>query len=190
MQRQPVVVINENARARVLEDAGDGPRQAAFETRPANPWREIVGVVGDERDNGLQPAGADDRVLADGDERVLGPCRSFVDAEPGVRDPVRTHAESPAFHARAAAGRLVGEREPASRQPQVARRDSRRVDGADLVRADDAGDCGGGGAAAGRRGDLRRHRLHRRRSARARSACGWRLARRPPMCGGCLSATA
>ena len=32
---------------------------------PKNPWREIVGVVGNERQDGVTQAGADDHLLAD-----------------------------------------------------------------------------------------------------------------------------
>ena len=48
-----------DAGARVLGRAGQGARQARARAMTADPWREIVGVVGDERDDGLnQPATA------------------------------------------------------------------------------------------------------------------------------------
>ena len=48
-----------SAGARVLAGAGEGARQARAKGAGDDPWREIVGVVGDERDDGLnQPATA------------------------------------------------------------------------------------------------------------------------------------
>ena len=92
---------------------------------PTNPWREIVGVVGDERDNGLNQPAPDHGVLADGDEQVLD--HDDRSSSATWRYAVRSERmASRRLPARAAAGRLVGEREPAGRQPPVARRDSRR----------------------------------------------------------------
>ena len=39
---------------------------------PKDPWREIIGVVGDEQQDGVTKAAPHDDLLADADERVLG----------------------------------------------------------------------------------------------------------------------
>jgi len=55
LRRQPVVLLSENLAREFF-----GTPQAAIGKRvrnsPANPWREIVGVVGDDRDQGLSQA--------------------------------------------------------------------------------------------------------------------------------------
>ena len=51
-QRLPVVVINETL-AREFWKTPDQAIGKRLRSTPANPWREIVGVMGDERDNGL-----------------------------------------------------------------------------------------------------------------------------------------
>ena len=56
LQRQPAVLVSENLAREYFKTpaAALGKR---IRNSPANPWREIVGVVGDDRDNGLsQPA--------------------------------------------------------------------------------------------------------------------------------------
>ena len=56
LRRQPVVVISENL-ARELYGSSAAAIGRRVRNTPNNPWREIVGVVGDDRDNGLsQPA--------------------------------------------------------------------------------------------------------------------------------------
>ena len=58
LRRQPVVVLSENLAREFFKtpDAAIGKR---VRNSPANPWREVVGVVGDDRDQGLsQPAPA------------------------------------------------------------------------------------------------------------------------------------
>ena len=51
-QRLPVVVISEKLAREFWKTPGEAIGKRIRNT-PANPWREIVGVVGDERDNGL-----------------------------------------------------------------------------------------------------------------------------------------
>jgi predicted permease len=51
-QRLPVVVISENLAREFWKTPGEALGKRIRNT-PANPWREIVGVVGNERDNGL-----------------------------------------------------------------------------------------------------------------------------------------
>jgi predicted permease len=51
-QRLPVVVINETLAREFWKTPGEAIGKRLRST-PANPWREIVGVMGDERDNGL-----------------------------------------------------------------------------------------------------------------------------------------
>jgi predicted permease len=58
LRRQNVVVLSENLAREFFKtpDAAIGKR---VRNSPANPWREVVGVVGDDRDQGLsQPAPA------------------------------------------------------------------------------------------------------------------------------------
>ena len=51
-QRLPVVAISENLAREFWRTPGDALGKRIRNT-PANPWREIVGVIGNERDNGL-----------------------------------------------------------------------------------------------------------------------------------------
>jgi len=51
-QRLPVAVISENLAREFWKTPGEAVGKRIRNT-PANPWREIVGVVGNERDNGL-----------------------------------------------------------------------------------------------------------------------------------------
>ena len=55
VRRQPVVVISENL-AREFFKTPDAAIGRRVRNSPANPWREIVGVVGDDRDQGLSQA--------------------------------------------------------------------------------------------------------------------------------------
>jgi predicted permease len=56
LRRQPVAVIPENL-ARELYGSPAAALGRRVRNAPSNPWREIVGVVGDDRDNGVsQPA--------------------------------------------------------------------------------------------------------------------------------------
>ena len=115
-QAAPVVVISETLAREYWKTpaAAIGKR---IRNTPANPWREIVGVVGDERDDGLLEAAPHHRLLAAGGGRLLD--REDVrPAQPGVRRAVWTACRSSGFHGRTAAGRLVGQRQPACRQAQ------------------------------------------------------------------------
>jgi predicted permease len=51
-QRLPVVVVNEKLAREFWKTPAEAIGKRIRNT-PANPWREIVGVIGDERDNGL-----------------------------------------------------------------------------------------------------------------------------------------
>ena len=182
-ERHAVVLVSEGL-AREFFGSPSAALGRRIRNSPSNPWREIVGVVGDEHDNGVASPVTPTGVLAAHHERLLG-SEGVHAAHAGVRDSIRSDAVAD-VHARAAGGGVVGEPQPADRQCKVDGVDSRRVDGADLVRADHAGDCGIGGAAARRRRHLRRDRLHRRaadagdrRADGARRAGGRRAAAVP-----------
>ena len=153
-----VVLISENFAREYWKEPAAAIGKRIRQT-PSNPWRTIIGVVGNERDNGVvQPAASiiywplmidnyyDNKPFA---QRNLGYARAdrphrIADAAQG--DP---------------AGGVVGERQPAGRQRADARSDSRRLDGTDVVRAGHAGHRRRRRAAARRGRHLRRHRLRR-----------------------------
>ena len=61
--RAPVVMVSENFAREFWKEPAAAIGQRIRQT-PSNPWRTIVGVVGNERDNGVVAAGAVDRLLA------------------------------------------------------------------------------------------------------------------------------
>ena len=83
--RRGVAMVSENMAREFF-----GSPQAAIGKRirqtPSNPWREIIGVVGNEHDDGVTQAGGVDRVLANAAGRFLGRenARAAVD---GLRHP-------------------------------------------------------------------------------------------------------
>ena len=126
---------------------------------PNNPWRTIVGVVGDERDDGVaKPAPP----IVYWPLLIDNFCDNKLFVQRNLAYAVRTErlgvTDAPQGDP---AGGLVRQREPAGRERAHARTDSRRLDGADLVRARDARHRGRRGAAARHRRHLRRHRLRR-----------------------------
>ncbi len=135
--RASVVMISENFAREYWKEPAAAIGKRIRQT-PSNPWRTIIGVVGNERDNGIvQPAASivywplwiekllSQPVLRAAQSRLCradGPNR-LADAAQG--DP---------------AGGLVRERQPAGRQRAHARPDPRRLHGTDLLRAGDARD--------------------------------------------------
>jgi predicted permease len=73
-------------------------------SNPGTPWREIVGVVGDERDDGVESATDSDRVLADAE-------RDLSLAHDGLRGPFGTGRQA-GLSGRASASGLGGRSEP------------------------------------------------------------------------------
>ena len=129
-ERRPVIVISETLAREYWRSPRERSASASAAVR-SDPWREIVGVVGDERDDGLnQPATA----------IVYWPMLndSYRAAHDGLRRAVepRRHAGLPA---RAPAGGLVGQSESAAGRRADARRDSGALHGADIVCHGDAG---------------------------------------------------
>ena len=59
-------------RAGVLRTSPAAAIGKRIRQRPDSPWREIVGVVGDERDDGVGQPGAEGDLLADADGGLLG----------------------------------------------------------------------------------------------------------------------
>ena len=188
----PVVVISENLAREYWKD----PRAALgrrIRNTPDNPWRTIVGVVGDERDEGLaKPA----------TPIVYWPLvlKQFwndpVRVQRGVAYVIRTERpKSTTLDQGDSAGGVGRERQPAGRQRPHPHRHHVGVDGADLLRIDHARDRGRGRASSRRGRHLRRHRVcgraadegdrdsHRARRAGARRhhalrAAGTRAGRR------------
>ena len=126
---------------------------------PSNPWRTIIGVVGNERDNGISSPAASIvywPLIIDNfwDDKVF--------AQRNVAFALRTErAESPTLlkEIQQAVWSVNGNLPLAN--VRTLRPDSLRVDGADVVRPRDARYRGGGRAPPGCRRHLRRHRLRR-----------------------------
>ncbi len=174
--RAPVVMVSENFAREVWKEPAGALGRRIRQT-PKDQWRTIVGVVGDERDNGVaKPAPT----------TIYWPLliANFYDnksfAQRNLAFAVRTgRAGSPTLLKELQAGRVVGQREPAGRERSDARTDPRRLDGADVIRPGDARHRRRGGAAAGGGRDLRRDLL-RRVAADARDRHSHRARRRQP----------
>ena len=69
-QARPVVVISENLAREYWKNPADAVGKRIRQSQE-NPWREIIGVVGNERDDGLDQRGDGHRVLADADQGVV-----------------------------------------------------------------------------------------------------------------------
>ena len=103
---RPVIVISET----LAQEYWREPSRAIGKRvryGPNLPWREIVGVVGDERDDGLESTGDGDGVLAAVERLVSG-------ADDLVRGAVEPRRDA-RLHARAAAGGVVRQRRAAAR---------------------------------------------------------------------------
>ena len=129
-------------------------------THPTSAWRTIVGVVADARDDGVTRPAPTIVLLADGRRQDVDRRDDGATVRWGSRS-------APAARTRRRSSRKCSRRsgrsipECAGRVGPDARRDPRRVDGADVLRAGDAQHRGGSGAAAGDRRDLRRDLVHR-----------------------------
>ena len=157
-ERSPSVVVSENfAREYWKEPAAALGRR--IRESVTGQWRTIVGVVGDERDDGVaQPAPAivywpallnqfwDEKVSRSADDVLRRPLRADRIADAVEGD---------------SAGRVVGQPEPAGRERADARRDPVEIHGADLVCAGDAGHRGRGRAGPRRGRHLRGHFVRR-----------------------------
>ena len=118
----PVVVVTENFAREYWKDPALALGRRIRNT-PNNPWRTIVGVVGDERDDGVDEAGADDRLLADGGEGLLDEPSCSVQRDHGATRSARERAEVADAAQGSAAGGLVGE--PAACRSRACRRSTR-----------------------------------------------------------------
>ena len=123
-------------------------------------WREVVGVVSDTRDDGVTKKAATVAYWPISMAAVQSRAPTSRCSCCATR-PIWCAASAPAgrLRARAGAGGVVGQPEPAAGQRAHAAGDLRRVAGADVVHAGDAGDRRRDGAAARRRRHLRRHLL-------------------------------
>ena len=146
---------------------------------PQSPWYEIVGVVGNERQDGAtQPAPTIvywPMLTRDSPEDVksINIARSLAYV---IRSTPPAVAGIPR---RSATGGVERQSQPAAGARQDHAADLRRVDGADLVHARHSRHCRSGHAAARRGRHLRRRRLHRLAApARDRHPHGARRARR------------
>ena len=137
-----MVVVSENFAREYLEGAGGGARQADPADTPSNPWRTIVGVVG-RRARQRRRAPAPEIVYWPlRDRQLLGRQGAWSQRNMGFA--IRTdRAESPTLlkEIQQAVWSVNGNLPVASGAD--ARRDPRRVDGADVVRAGDAEHRGG-----------------------------------------------
>ena len=118
-EQRPVVVISEPLAREYWEEPAQGDRQAHPRQLAAAPWREIVGVVGDERDDGLtQPPTA---IVY---WPMLNESYRWRTMAYAVRSTRVGHA---GFPPRARAGGLVGQSESAAGRPCRHSRRSRRA---------------------------------------------------------------
>ena len=86
--KRQVAMVSENLARELWREPAAALGKRIRENRKA-PWREIVGVVSDERDDGVDQEGAGDRVLADADGELHQRATIVRAADDGVRDPQR-----------------------------------------------------------------------------------------------------
>ena len=105
---RPVVMVSENLAREMwgTPSAAIGKHLREF---PNMPWHEVVGVIQDVREKGLQENGAGNRVLASVRQESFCPRPS----DGNVRDPQRSRGHGE-FSERGSCSRLVGEFESAS----------------------------------------------------------------------------
>ena len=154
--RASVVMVSENFAREYWKEPAAAIGKRIRQT-PSDPWRTIIGVVGNERDNGIvQPGALDGLLAALIDKFYRG--KPFAQRNVALRGADGPHGIALAAE-RDPAGGLVREREPAGRRRAHARSDPRRLHGTDLIRIGHAGDRRRCRAGARRGWDLRCHRL-------------------------------
>ena len=151
--RRNVALVSENMARELWHDPGPALGKRVREGMKDS-WREIVGVVADVRQEGADQEVAQDRLLAGADVELLGQRRPSCSAATSSRCVQPRWVGEP--DESGAAGRLVGQPGP----PAGARAHDgggvSGIDGAQFVRAGDAGNRRRHGAAAGHSGNLRR----------------------------------
>ena len=154
----PVVMVSETLARELWSEPSNaiGKRVRPY---PMGPWREVVGVVSDMRDDGLNQKPTATAywplMLAEFSPLPADAGQNFV--QRGATYLVRSsRTGSSGFVDGARQGRLVDQRQPAAGQGPYAAGRLRCVARADLVHAGDAGHRRRHGAAARRRRDLRR----------------------------------
>ena len=70
-EKRPVAMVSENLARELWHDPQAAIGKRIRENLKA-PWREVVGVVSDERDDGVESEGADDGLVADADGQLPG----------------------------------------------------------------------------------------------------------------------
>lgn len=149
--KRMVALVSENM-AREMWGAPQAALGKRIRESPKDPWREIVGVAGDVRDDGMQdPAPS----------MVYWPAMTgtFWGEAIQVRRSGTFVIRNGGFPQRSAPGNLVGQRQSAGIHGADAERCLRPVDGAGGLYAGDAGDCRRHGIGFGDGRDIRRHRL-------------------------------
>ena len=155
----------------------DAIGKRARETAPS-PWREIIGVVADERQDGALAARAGDHVLAVPREHVL---RGSADGakEPHLRGPVARGPAAPGFVDEIRQAVRAVDRDLPLARVRTVEPDGDGVDGSDLVRARSCSPsrppCRCSSASSGSTASCPTSP----RSGRARWASGWHSARNP-----------
>ena len=143
-ERHPVAMISENLARELWGD----PRLAIGKEITPNqkdPWREVIGVVADERSEGMQqqaPASAYyPLLLYNFDQNPVGlsanRCLYYPKQPSGITE----------LACRGATRRLEPESEPSARRRPHARRDLFEIDGTNVFHSRDAGDRRGDGSA-------------------------------------------
>ena len=139
MSKRRVAIVSENLAREWWGEPARCARQADSRSGPADPWREIVGVVEDVYDNGVQvkpPEFAYWPALMD--RYIWGGENGFAVGGGYVRDPLQPHGHGE-LAGGGAASDLVRERQAAGVPRQHAEGALRPVHGADVVYARDAG---------------------------------------------------
>ena len=137
---RPVVMISENL-ARELwgtPSAAIGKRLREF---PKMPWHEVIGVVQDVRENGVQEKAPAIVYWPPMMDNLFGPGPAAGDANGDIRGPQRARGHGK-FSEPGSAGRVVGEFESAAGVGADDAGGLRPIAGANFLHAGDAGDCG------------------------------------------------
>ena len=122
-EMRPVVMVSEKLAREFWKD----PRQAIgkrLRQSEKNPWKEIVGVVGDERDNGASEPARHHRVLAAASGEILDVAGQHA-ARRGVRRAIAAHEFAVAAEGAAAAVWSVNPNLPLVEHPHARSRSAR-----------------------------------------------------------------
>jgi hypothetical protein len=144
---RPIGIVSESL-ARELWGSPRRPSASASTSSKSQPWHEVVGVVEDVRENGVDQVSPATVYWPSLIGAMPAHGKSSMPGAPLLRDAHRSRRDA-SLHQRNAAGGVVGEFESAGGGSQHHAGYLRRLDGPHFVHTGDAGHCRIDGAALG-----------------------------------------